>query len=387
MNRKVVCIDISNIVPGKGGSGGGIATYAFHLLVGLDSVAARNEIKIICLKSSEFLSLGELTNIRVKNVSAHFLNPFIRFLWVQLFVPLFCLRNSVNILHRLTPEMPFIKVCKYFCTVHDLMFDYYFTNGSARKYLSINEVIKCFILRIIAWISVRRASCIIVPSYSIMNELGKKFSGILSKVHMIYEASEIENVQIDLALRGKEVLQIGVIAGFYPHKGHLKVLELAGKMISCGFDAFHIHFRGNPGYKRYLEDVIAAVKASSVSRVFSFVPFEDRARLENIYSRFDVLVLLSDYEGFGLPVIEAQARGLPVFCSDILVFREILGDSAFYIPNEIDSLLLKNLIATFCDKKILLEYSRRGYINAKRFSWADMASSTYNLYLDDKLDK
>ena len=52
------------------------------------------------------------------------------------------------------------------------------------------------------------------------------------------------------------------------------------------------------------------------------------AELEGLYRLADCVVLPSLYEGFGLPVLEAMARGVPVACSDIPALREVAGDAA-----------------------------------------------------------
>src|ERR1035437_5649811 len=67
------------------------------------------------------------------------------------------------------------------------------------------------------------------------------------------------------------------------------------------------------------------------SRVFA-VGKVSNEELNALYSQAEALVFPSLYEGFGWPVIEAQACGCPVIVSDIEVLKEIAGDSVCYIP-------------------------------------------------------
>ncbi len=60
------------------------------------------------------------------------------------------------------------------------------------------------------------------------------------------------------------------------------------------------------------------------------MPFLERKVLAAVYRRGSVLLLPSDAEGFGLPIIEAMACGCPVFASDLPVLREVGGDAARY---------------------------------------------------------
>ncbi len=62
------------------------------------------------------------------------------------------------------------------------------------------------------------------------------------------------------------------------------------------------------------------------------LPFLERPQLAALYRRASVVVLPSDREGFGLPVVEAMACGTPVIASDIPALREVGGAAALYCP-------------------------------------------------------
>jgi glycosyltransferase involved in cell wall biosynthesis len=63
------------------------------------------------------------------------------------------------------------------------------------------------------------------------------------------------------------------------------------------------------------------------------LPFLERPQLAALYRRASVVVLPSDREGFGLPVVEAMACGTPVIASDIPALREVGGTAATYVPS------------------------------------------------------
>jgi glycosyltransferase involved in cell wall biosynthesis len=58
----------------------------------------------------------------------------------------------------------------------------------------------------------------------------------------------------------------------------------------------------------------------------------DRPALAALYRHASLVMMPSEAEGFGLPVLEALACGAPVLCSDLPVFREVGGDVAHYVP-------------------------------------------------------
>jgi glycosyltransferase involved in cell wall biosynthesis len=61
--------------------------------------------------------------------------------------------------------------------------------------------------------------------------------------------------------------------------------------------------------------------------------FVSDAELESCYELAQCLIFASEGEGFGLPIIEASKRGLPLLLRDIPIFREVAGQSATYFPS------------------------------------------------------
>ncbi|WP_158091165.1 glycosyltransferase family 4 protein [Thalassospira mesophila] len=102
------------------------------------------------------------------------------------------------------------------------------------------------------------------------------------------------------------------------------------------------------------------------------------SELASLYAKSTCFVSTSTYEGFGLPIIEAQVAGCPVIASDIAVYNEIAKDSVAYIdPNNIDN--IKNGITRMIsDEKYRKSLIKKGYENAKRFTWADSANIIYS---------
>lgn len=96
----------------------------------------------------------------------------------------------------------------------------------------------------------------------------------------------------------------------------------------------------------------------------------------------DMFVLPSFYEGFGLPILEAQAAGAPVITSNLSSMPEVAGRGALLIdpqdPGQISEAIYK-LIKSDKIKRDLIE---KGYQNIKRFSWQKCARETLNLLND-----
>jgi glycosyltransferase involved in cell wall biosynthesis len=129
--------------------------------------------------------------------------------------------------------------------------------------------------------------------------------------------------------------------------------------------------------------VLAGVKPGRTlpdgAKAVGWVPDED---VPALVALAEALVLPSFAEGFGLPVLEAQAAGTPVACSDLAALREAAGDAAvFFDPADVASIAAA-LGALLGDeeKKNLLR--KRGQRRAQQFSWVAAAEQTAKVYED-----
>jgi glycosyltransferase involved in cell wall biosynthesis len=104
-------------------------------------------------------------------------------------------------------------------------------------------------------------------------------------------------------------------------------------------------------------------------------------QLVEAYQQSDILAFCSTYEGFGLPVIEAQATGRVVLTSDIPVLREVAGDGAcFVVPTDVDSIRqgLERLLRDPGYRQQLIE---AGSKNAQRFTATAIAKRYAEVYI------
>ncbi len=73
--------------------------------------------------------------------------------------------------------------------------------------------------------------------------------------------------------------------------------------------------------------------------------------------------------------------GLPVVCSEIEVFKEVLADSAVFVNTERISVSCDRIVELMKDDQLRKSFIERGFENCKRFSWSKMAKETMNAYV------
>ncbi|MBK5237535.1 MAG: glycosyltransferase family 4 protein [Actinomycetales bacterium] len=104
--------------------------------------------------------------------------------------------------------------------------------------------------------------------------------------------------------------------------------------------------------------------------------------LTELYATATVYVFPTRFEGFGLPVLEAMARGCPVICSDIPVLREVGGDAAIFADTTDARVLAQQIGALLSNPTLQKQARNRGLERAKMFSWDTTAAETAKVFAD-----
>ncbi|MBU0531819.1 glycosyltransferase family 4 protein [Patescibacteria group bacterium] len=148
------------------------------------------------------------------------------------------------------------------------------------------------------------------------------------------------------------------------HKLHPKVkLVLVGKQ-----DVFW----------KWLEKEIDEIEVPRESVVFYGYASEEE--LDQLYEHATLYLFPSRHEGFGLPPLEAMARGVPVAASEATAIPEILGDAAIYFkPDDLER-MVEVMEQGLTDEKLRKNLKDKGQSRVKKYSWKTMAEETLKVY-------
>src|ERR1700685_510863 len=136
-----------------------------------------------------------------------------------------------------------------------------------------------------------------------------------------------------------------------------------------------------PGYPTAHEaELRAHARALDVERDVRFPAWVSAEELEGLWSIARAFVFPSLYEGFGLPVLEAMARGVPVACSNTSSLPEVAGDAALLFDPPAPAAIaaaVGRLLAAGPDVERL---ERAGRERAAQFTWERTARLTLRSY-------
>jgi glycosyltransferase involved in cell wall biosynthesis len=133
-------------------------------------------------------------------------------------------------------------------------------------------------------------------------------------------------------------------------------------------------------------DLRALADRLGVAERVRFPAWVSGEELEALYAEATCFVLPSLIEGFGLPVLEAMARGVPVACSDRPALPEVAGDAALLFDPTDQSAVTAAVRRLLTDAELRKELSSRGLERAKHFSWrrtAELTLASYRRAVED----
>lgn len=129
--------------------------------------------------------------------------------------------------------------------------------------------------------------------------------------------------------------------------------------------------------KRNLKIFLNKYADNGLIKLIGSVSSEELTAIMNLAT---VMIFISFYEGFGLPILEAQASSLPVITSNISAMPEVAGEGALLVdPNNMDE-IVKSLGLLFNSVNLRQKLIKKGKDNLIRFSWKKTAEQTLEVY-------
>jgi glycosyltransferase involved in cell wall biosynthesis len=128
------------------------------------------------------------------------------------------------------------------------------------------------------------------------------------------------------------------------------------------------------------QEALHRIERSSRKRDIQVLGYVSDSELEDLYQRASLLAFPSLDEGFGMPILDAMARGVPVLTSNISAMPEVSGDAALLVdPTDVNA-IADGLRRLSSDSELRDTLMRRGLVRAKEFTWEKSVESTWRVY-------
>jgi glycosyltransferase involved in cell wall biosynthesis len=289
--------------------------------------------------------------------------------WVrgeQQLLPGLARRAGIDVLHSLASTAPARGRFRRVVTVHDLI---YLVFPEAHGGLRARG------MRALVPLGVRRSHRVTADSRSTRDDLVARLGVPAEKIDVVplgVGSSRIApSAEADLRARldlGNRRIALSVSAK-RAHKNLIRLLEAQALLPED-----HRPILVLPGYATEHEaELRERARALSIAGDVRFLGWLDSADLEGLYAAADLFVFPSLYEGFGLPVLEAMARGVPVASSDRAALAEVAGDAALLFDPEAPRAIADAMSALLGDAAEAERRRVAGRDQAARFTWGATA--------------
>jgi glycosyltransferase involved in cell wall biosynthesis len=311
----------------------------------------------------------------------------------QLVMPWLLTKARLDLVHFPHFNVPFLYFGKFVVTIHDLILIKYPT-VRATTLSPWLYWLKNWAYRGIIWLAVHRACEIITVSKFTKQDILKHFSIPSDRVKVIYEgvanlAKDRDSLFAKKSHDKEALLRYNIskpfllyVGNVYPHKNLERLLKVFGKIRNKQPD-LRLVLVGKGDYF-YEQLKIKATKMSlwqtgpNSPIVFSGYVADDD--LEILFKEAIAYVFPSLYEGFGLPPLEAMAKGCAVVSSDRSCLPEILGEAALYFNPEDEADMETKINKIINDDSLRNKLIIKGYEQAKIYSWWECARATNAIY-------
>jgi glycosyltransferase involved in cell wall biosynthesis len=367
-----VGLNLVFLVPGETG---GMEVYARELIPEL--VAAAPQMRFTAFVNREAAATtggpwGELipavtVPVRARN----------RLEWVrgeQQLLPRLTRRAGVDLLHSLGSTAPAWGRHRRVVTIHDL--SYRIVPEAHLGLLGLG-------MRVLVPLAARRADRILVDAAATKADLHHLLGISTEKVDVVplglgapSDVPPLAETELRAWLDAGERPILLCVSAKRPHKNLMRLLGALARIRPDRRPLLVL-----PGYPTaHEQDLRRRVGELGVAGDVRLLGWVDPAQLEGLYAAALGFVFPSLAEGFGLPVLEAMARGLPVACSGRGALAEVAGDAALLFDPESESEIAASIERLLGDRTERKRLRARGRARAARFSWAASAAGTVRCY-------
>lgn len=337
------------------GGVGGTEIYLRRLLAALASIDRDNEYFIFTNRETTDLVPRQANfHARPQAVRARF-RPA-RILWEQIVLPVQA--AGLDILFNPGFTSPVLAPCASVTVFHDLQHAHH------------PEYFRWFDLpfwRLLLWASAHRARRVIAVSEATRADLARVYGLPPERIDVVLHGVEPEFFALDRTRTEPIVLCVSTL---HPHKNLDRLIRAYARrkrdwrLIVAGMRGF------------FADALDALIRELGVQNSVELTGWISHEELLQLYARARAFVYPSTFEGFGMPVLEAMAAGIPVACSDIAPLREVAGDAALLFDPLSEDSIAAALDRIAADGELRARLAEAGPERARSFTWERAARET-----------
>ena len=303
-------------------------------------------------------------------------------------MPLLLYKYHLDLVHFPHFNIPFLYWKPFVFTLHDLILLRFPTQKGSHLHPVVYKV-KFFFYTLLLWVSLHRAKHIITVSEFTKQDILSHYTFLQDEdISVTYQAnfSSLERIvpkdqEISSFLRLCGIIQpyFLYVGNAYPHKNLPRMIEA---FLSLKHAKYSLVLVGKIDV--FYQKIRDTYKDQEQEKKIFFLGEVTDSQLDLLYRGAFLYVFASLYEGFGLPPLEAMARGVPVLSSCAGSMPEILGDAPEYFDPKKKNSIQKSMEKMIQNPVVRKRCRVRGFHQIQRYNWGDLAYKTLVIYQKHK---
>lgn len=340
------------------GAVGGTEIYLRELLAALARLDSTNDYFVFTNSETGVDLVPRQANFNWKPQAVHARIRPARIVWEQTVLPLEASRYRLDVMFNPGFTAPLFAPCACVTVFHDL------------QHKRHPEFFRWFDLpfwRALLWASAHRSRKLIAVSEATREDLAHFYPFTKGRVEVIPHGVDAAFFELNRAEPRPFVLCVSTL---HPHKNLDRLIRAYARkkrgyrLVLAGLRGFHT---------ASIEKLIADSGSGDSVELTGWL---DRAALLKLYAQSTAFVFPSTFEGFGMPVLEAMAAGIPVACSKIPPLCEVGGDAVLYFDPLEEDAIAAALDQIVDDEGLRSRLAVEGPKRARAFTWERAAERT-----------
>lgn len=353
----------------------GSGQYGFELLKNLESIDKKNDY-LILLPS---MSLPDMPKER-PGWRYRILRP--KKLWTRIALPLalYSAKVKPDLFFSPTHYSPRFCPVKRIVSIFDLAYLHFPEMFKRSDFYKLNNWTRFSVENAAAILTISKSTKQdIINFYKISKEkITVTYPGFKEEVyHSVKEKQAVAKIKNKYKTGDNYIIYIGTIQ---PRKNLARLVEAFSK-IDTDLKLVIVGKTTGPGRQGWMfGDILALPKRLGIEDKVIFTGFVPDKELNLLLNGSLAFVYPSLYEGFGIPIIDSMAAGVPVITSITSSMPEAAGKAALLVDPYSITQIEQAIRSIITDKNLRLKYAKLGLAQAKKFSWKKMARETLKVF-------
>ncbi|MCU1260312.1 MAG: glycosyl transferase, group 1 [Bryobacterales bacterium] len=347
------------------GGVGGTEIYLRSLLAALASIDRVNDYFIFTNRETGRDLVPPQSNFHHLPQNVRATNRPARILWEQTALSVAGWRLRLHVLFNPGFTAPVLCACPQVTVFHDL------------QHKRHPEHFRWFDLpfwRVLLWLAAHRSRLLIAVSDATRNDLLHYYSLARDKIRVVPHGVEPAFFLLGVREREDQAPFVLTVSTLHPHK-NLDGLLRAFAQFTRVHPEYRLVIAGLRGFQT--EQLEALHDSLDLRDTVTFTGWIPRDRLiGELFANARAFVYPSTFEGFGMPVLEAMAAGIPTACSNIEPLAGIAGAGAITFDPADPKAICAALLRLVEDEPLRVRLSQAGRERARAFTWEAAAHST-----------